>query len=288
MGSLASIYERVGDARRQFRCCDTAFVAEATGVRADAAVAAAREAAVSLEAQLNAFDATSAVSQLNREGTVTNVHVARIVRRGLEYYDRTDGVFDVHQGRVEHALKAFLDGDADSLPETFDTGTIHVDGDSVTADVALDLNGLAKGYIVDEAAKTLDGLVRRGFVSGGGDVSPPTGPVAIESPYGDDAPLKTLDTDWHVATSGGYRREREGTDHVYDPTTGSLGARHESVTVVARRDCMEADALATTLAALPLADARAVAADWDGLEALLVHDGVFHTTSGFDTHVLDT
>ncbi|MFD1687514.1 FAD:protein FMN transferase [Halobellus litoreus] len=287
MGSLASVYEWFGNTRREFNCCDTRFRIQATGVRADAAVTATRETAELLEAQLNAFDETSAVSQLNRKNEVTNEHVARIVRRGLEYYDRTDGVFDIHQGRVEHDLKAFLRGDSDALPATFNTGTVRVDDATVTSDVELDLNGLAKGYIVDRTAEALSGLGRRGFVSGGGDMSPPTGPVAIESPYGDDTPLKVLDTDWSVATSGGYRRSRNGTDHVYDPTTESLGSRHESVTVVARRDCMEADAVATTLAALPLARARELAAEWEGLEVLIIHDGVFHTTEGFETHVMD-
>jgi thiamine biosynthesis lipoprotein len=287
MGSLASVYERFGDTHREFECCDTTFRVQATGIRADAAVTAARDTAESLETQLNAFDETSAVTHLNRKNEVTNEHVARIVRRGLEYYDRSDGVFDIHQGRVEHDLKAFLHGDSDSLPATFDTGAVRVDGATVTADVELDLNGLAKGYIVDRTAETLAGLGRRGFVSGGGDMSPPVGPIAVESPYGDDAPLKILETDWSVATSGGYRRSRNGTDHVYDPTTESLGSRHESVTVVADRDCMEADALATTLAALPLAEAHEFAAEWEGLEALIIHEGVFRTTEGFDTHVMD-
>ena len=288
MGSLASVYERFGDTHREFECCDTTFRIQATGVRAEAGATAARKMAESLEAQLNAFDAASAVSQLNREGEVMNEHVARIVRRGLEYNDRTEGVFDIHQGRVEHDLKTFLRGDSETLPTEFDAGTVQISGSHITTDVELDLNGLAKGYIVDRASEALDGVGRRGFVSGGGDMSPPTGPVAIESPYGDDTPLKVLDTDWYVATSGGYRRSRNGTDHVYDPTTESLGSRHESVTVVARRDCMEADALATTLAALPLAKARELASEWEGLEALIIHDGVFHTTDGFETHVLDT
>ena len=288
MESLASVYERFGDTRRAFNCCDTTFRVQAAGVRADAAVTAAQETAESLEAQLNAFDAASAVSQLNGDGEVANEHVARIVRRGLEYNDRTEGVFDIHQGRVEHDLKTFLRGDNETPPTEFDAGTVRISGSHVTTDVELDLNGLAKGYIVDRASEALDGVGRRGFVSGGGDMSPPTGPVAIESPYGDDTPLKLLDTDWYVATSGGYRRSRNGTDHIYDPTTESLGARHESVTVVARRDCMEADALATTLAALPLAEARELAAEWERLEALIVHDGVFNTTEGFETHVLDT
>nr|WP_276251692.1 FAD:protein FMN transferase [Halomicroarcula sp. SHR3] len=288
MGSLAAVYERFGNSHRVFECCDTTFRIQATGVRVETAATAARETAESLEAQLNAFDEASAVSQINREGEVANEHVARIVSRGLEYNDRTEGVFDIRQGRVEQALKTFLRGDSETPPTEFDTGTVETNGSHVTTDVELDLNGLAKGYIVDRTAETLAGLGRCGFVSGGGDMSPPTGPVAIESPYGDDTALKILDTDWYVATSGGYRRSRNGTDHVYDPTTASLGSRHESVTVVARRDCMEADALATTLAALPLAEARELASAWEGLEALVIHDGVFHTTNGFETHVLDT
>lgn len=285
---LASAYERLGEEVREFRCCDTDFQTQATGLRASHAVSAARRTANTLEEQLDAFDETSAVSEFNDEGAVRNEHVARLVRRGLEYYDRTDRVFDIHQGRVEHELKDFLRGTQQSPPETFDTGTVTVDGDRVRTSVPLDLNGLAKGYIVDQAAATLDGIGRRGFVSGGGDMSPPTGPVAIESPYGDDTPLKTLDTDWAVATSGGYRRERSETDHIYDPTAERLGSRHESVTVVARRDCMEADAVATTLAALPLTDAQSLAEEWPNLEGLIVHTGVFHTTENFTNHVLDT
>jgi len=190
--------------------------------------------------------------------------------------------------KTAESLEAQLNAFDAARPTEFDAGTVQISGSHITTDVELDLNGLAKGYIVDRASEALYGVGRRGFVSGGGDMSPPTGPVAIESPYGDDTPLKILDTDWYVATSGGYRRSRNGTDHVYDPTTESLGSRHESVTVVARRDCMEADALATTLAALPLAKARELASEWEGLEALIIHDGVFHTTDGFETHVLDT
>jgi len=287
MATLETAYERVGVASRDFRCCDTSFHIEVEGIRAAAAAAAARRTVERLEEQLNAFDADSAVSRLNSRGAVKNEHVARLVRRGLEYHDRTDGVFDIHQGRVEHALKAYLEGDDDSLPETFDTGKVSVRGHLVRTDVALDLNGLAKGYIVDRAAEKLPGLGRRGFVSGGGDMSTPIGPVSIESPYGDTKPLKILETEWAVATSGNYRRERAGTDHIYDPTTERLGSRHESVTVLAERDCTEADVLATTLAALPLDEASALADSWEGLEALIVHGGVFHTTDGFDTHVLD-
>jgi thiamine biosynthesis lipoprotein len=245
-------YERLRNAVREFPCCDTDFRIRASGLGASRAASAARETAEALEAQLNAFEEPSAVTRLNDNGVVRNEHVARIVHRGLEYYGRTNGVFNIGQGRFEHGLKAFLCGDSDAIPDSFDTGTVTIDGPRVSTDVPLDLNGLAKGYIVDQAAIALDRVGCRGFVSGGGDLSPPTGPVAVESPYSNEDSLRTLDTDWAIATTGGYRRERDGVDHVYNPTTERVGSRHESVTVVAERDCMEADAIATTLAALPL------------------------------------
>lgn len=284
--ALAAARGRLGSVETSFECCDTDFLVSASGYRADAAVSRATETARALEARLNAFDPESAVSRLNRTGEVADEHVAHLVRRGLEYEERTGGVFAIQYGEVEHDLKAYIRGDRPAPPETFDAGTVSVDGDHVTASNTLDLNGLAKGYIVERATDELRGFGRIGFVSGGGDMTPPTGPVEVADPGGGRA-LRVLDTDWNVATSGNYRRTRDGTDHIYDPRTARVGARQESVTVLAERDCTEADALATTLAALDLDAALELAESWSGAEAFVVRDGVFHETEGFENHVLD-
>jgi thiamine biosynthesis lipoprotein len=289
--SLTSVVRgRLGEASLTFDCCDTEFTVQARGVRARTAAERARRTALDLEAQLDAFDTESAVSRLYREGRVTNEHVAAVVRRGLAYHDRTNGAFGIVDGALERDLKAYIRGETNAVTAAFasedaDESRVTVDGDRVTTDCRLDLNGLAKGYVVDRATSALSGVGREGFVGGGGDLSPPTGPVAVESPYGDDRPLRVLDTDWAVATSGGYRRERDGVDHVYDPQSGRVGARNESVTVVARRDCTEADALATTLSALPPDEALALAEEWNGVEALVVHDGSLRETAGFTAHL---
>ncbi len=290
----------LGRADTSFRCCDTDFEIQARGPNAECAVAKARRTAQSLEAQLNAFADDSAVARLNCEGSVTNRHVAAVVERGLEYGDRTDGVFDVRQGAAEHDLKAYIRGETDSVAAEFGDGSVTVEGETVRTDAPLDLNGLAKGYVVDRVAEVLTGVGpfgfgrpgigrtgvgRSGFVNGGGDISSPTGPVGVESPYGDDDPLTVLDTDWNVATSAGYERRRDDVDHLYNPVTERVGTPHDIVTVVAERDCTEADALATTLAALPANEAVALADGWDGAEALVVHQGVFHRTEEFSNHV---
>jgi len=277
-------------ATRTLECCNTTVRLRVAGWRREAALDRAEATARRLESQLDAFDETSAVARLNRDGAVTNEHVAQLVERALAYRDRTDGAFDVGHGDAAHRLKDYLRGDRHRPPNGVDPGPdwtagVRVSDASVETDRPLDLNGLAKGYVVDRTYEALVGPGRRGFVDGGGDIASPTGPVGVESPYGDTDPLHVLDTDWHVATSAGYNQRRGGVDHVYDPQTGALGSRHDLVTVVAARDCTEADALATALNALPVDDALTLAESWDGVEALAAHAGVFHRTAGFEDHV---
>ncbi|MFT4921279.1 MAG: thiamine biosynthesis lipoprotein [Haloarculaceae archaeon] len=290
--TLAGLASSLGTATRTVDCCDTTFRVRVDGWGAQHTADRAHDVALRLESQLDAFDQESAVSQLNETGHVENAHVAAVVERALAYRERTDGVFDVCRGRLEHSLKAYLRGDTgeppDTVPSTTTEAPATVDGDHVYTEVTLDLNGLAKGYIVDRVHEAADGLGRRAFVSGGGDMTPPPGVVEIESPWESERALRHLDTDWAVATTGGYRRRRDGYDHIYQPQTGTVGSRHDLVTVLAARDCLEADALATALAAMPVEEALSLIDAWDGLEAFLVHDGVFHETEGFRAHVATT
>lgn len=279
------LYARFGSETIDFECCDTRFEVHVAGIGVNGLTRRARATARSIERRLNAFDEDSAVATLNRDGAVEDPHVAALVRRGLAYRERTDGTFDITQGPVEHAVKAFVRGETGSPEAAFADGAVHLDGSTVAVDRPLDLNGLAKGYIVDRAYDVVAGVGRQGYVNGGGDVAGPTGQIGVESPYGDETPLTVLATDWHVASSGGYKRGRDAVDHIYNPATEEIGSAHDVVTVVAERDCTEADALATALAASPLDDALALADRWSGLEALVVHDGVFHRTEGFHEHV---
>jgi len=285
MSAIDAVYTAVGGDTHRFECCDTTFEVHAEGFRAAAGIDAAERVVRDLEAQLNEFDADSDVARLAREGSVTNEHVAALVRRAREYEHRTDGVFSIRHGTAERAVKEFISGDGDAPDDFGAPAEVFVEGDTVSITGAIDLNGIAKGYVVDRAYEALVGPGRRGYVNGGGDIAGPTGGgIAIENPYGGQA-MRVLDTDWNVATSGAYKRRRKGVDHIYRPDDGAVGARNDLVTVVARRDCTEADVLATTCAALHPDDARSLVADWEGAEVFLVHEGVFHHSEGFDAHV---
>lgn len=155
-----------------------------------------------------------------------------------------------------------------------------------TADITLDLNGIAKGYGVDRLADKLVALgIPAALVGIDGEMravglrpdgSPWT--IAVEAPDpARRAPYSVLALqDAAVATSGDYRHwvEVQGRrlSHTMDPSRGApLLAPPASVTVVAQT-CAEADAWATALMVLGV-DAGATLAEQRGLDVLfLVRD----------------
>ena len=143
---------------------------------------------------------------------------------------------------------------------------LELDGGQLrkTAPIALDLNGIAKGYGVDRLAEALrDHGITNALVGIDGEMRAlgfrPDGEawtIAVEAP---DVKRRTPHSllalqDAGVATSGDYRHwvEVQGRrlSHTMDPKRGApLIASPASVTVVART-CAEADAWATALMVL--------------------------------------
>jgi thiamine biosynthesis lipoprotein len=162
---------------------------------------------------------------------------------------------------------------------------LEFDGDHVrkAAPIALDLNGIAKGYGVDRLAETLrDHEVTDALVGIDGEMRAlglrPDGKawgIAVEAPDPERrAPHSILALqDAAVATSGDYRHwvEVQGRRlaHTMDPRRGApLVASPASVTVVART-CAEADAWATALMVLGPVRGAALARK-RGLDALFL------------------
>jgi FAD:protein FMN transferase len=106
--------------------------------------------------------------------------------------------------------------------------------------VLLDLNGVVKGLVVDEAVELLSG---RGFVSAGGDITT-LSPVVAELPGGDS--IRVLAGG--LATSGKtgryWRRHGAIQHHLIDPRTGRpSNSRWDQVTTAAA-SCLAADVAA--------------------------------------------
>jgi thiamine biosynthesis lipoprotein len=152
-----------------------------------------------------------------------------------------------------------LDGLRTGLPFNVIDGIVSRTGDCS----GVDLNAIAKGYIVDRAAQAAfaQADVDSVLVNAGGDLchlGAGSMNVGIEDPT---LPYDNLPPRWRVsvsnaalATSGsarrGFRVADEWLGHVLDPRTGWPVAHTTSVSVLADT-AMDADALATVLGVLP-------------------------------------
>jgi thiamine biosynthesis lipoprotein len=242
----------------------------------DASIAELRR----IEGLMTRFRSDSDVGRLNRSVPGTRVAIspetAEVVRAALEWAEWTDGRFDPCLGRLTELWDP-VPGARPPSASTLDAlqgrslwSAIELGGDvgapwirRATADAALDLGGIAKGFGVDRAAALLVGLgVGSALVNVGGDLMAlGTGPggrswrVGVRDPGDPDAVLTVLDVeDAAVATSGDYLRgfvhEGRRYHHLLDPSTGRpRRAPYRSVTLKAT-DVMTADAAATAAFAL--------------------------------------
>ncbi|TDE34809.1 FAD:protein FMN transferase [Antarcticimicrobium sediminis] len=245
-----------------------------------APVRAALQVAVDeVDAQMSTWTPGSDLMRLNAapvgQWLPVPARLLDVLRLGLEIGRASGGAFDIGMG---DAVTAWGFGPEAASPEHIRTAmrvarfkahnALEIDTAAQclrkTAPIALDLNGIAKGYGVDRLAATLTGFgIKAGLVGIDGEMRAlglrPDGhpwTVAVEAPAPERrTPHSVLSLqDAAVATSGDYRHwvEVQGRhlSHTMDPRKGApLLSPPASVTVVAR-SCAEADAWATALMVL--------------------------------------
>ena len=243
-----------------------------------APILAALQAAVEeVDGQMSTWNAGSDLMRLNAapvgEWVAVPAQLAAVLRLGLEIGRASGGAFDIGMGdavtawgfgpdkATSEAIRAAMEACRQPAHEV-----LEIDGARVrkSTPIALDLNGIAKGYGVDRLAETLrDYGITDALVGIDGEMRAmglrPDGAawaIAVEAP---DTARRTPHSilalqDAAVATSGDYRHwvEVQGRrlSHTMDPARAApLIASPASVTVVART-CAEADAWATALIVL--------------------------------------
>lgn len=241
--------------------------------RAREAIDASFTCMATLEKILSRFQSASQVSTLNRTGAINNPSpdLGQVLRRAITYGELTDGAFDV---TVEPLLDAYrlasLQGHlpgaplVETLKALIDYRQISQRPDHITlrkSGMAITLDGLAKGYVLDAGAET---LLRYGcadvLVEAGGDMmahgmtDEGGWRIGIQSPRATEAAelLGTVQVEnAALTTSGDYRYQFLGTahHHILNPRTGDSPTVLSSVTVLAPNTC-DADALSTALMVL--------------------------------------
>lgn len=250
-----------------------------------------------LEGKLSAHRTDSLVARISRGElrTVEDPDLAAVLGKAATVARRTGGAFDVTVAPlVDLWRKARIDGAAPNA-EAIDAARsrvgyrlLGVDGLDVgrlaDAGGALDLGGIAKGYMADAVLAVLrDRGVRRAIVEIGGDTAMynETGGAAfrvgIRHPLRRDRLLGVIEVNGGaVVTSGNYERgfeiagRRHG--HVIDPRSGVPTPQDLLSVTVAAADGSEADAWATGLFVLGAEEGSRLAAGL-GIEALFVVPG---------------
>jgi thiamine biosynthesis lipoprotein len=251
-------------------------------------------------AQMSPWEPLSDLSRYNRAApgswTPLPPAFAQVLRCALEIAEATDGAFDPTLGGLVDLWGFGPRPFSGAPPEARDIlaareaigwRRLVLNGDNLfQPGLRLDLNGVAKGFAVDQVAAALDRAGARSYlVEVGGELrgtgaKPDGSPWWVElerPPTANDGPRTLVALHGlSVATSGDYRRffEHDGRRyaHTLDPATAAPVANSTvSVTVLDGR-CMRADAWATALTVM-VPDAALAFAAAHGLAALIVSDG---------------
>lgn len=216
-----------------------------------------------VEDQMSAWRPSSVLCRINAAplGAWTDLpaETAAVIGAGLGLMAEMPGVFSILMGGAS-AREGFHPGRPCAISAGPDA--VAFDGRRLCrlADVALDLNAIAKGYAVDLAAETLRAEGYSAFlVEAAGDIRceglrPDGTPwtVAMELPIPDRiVPASRFPLSGEaIATSGGYRRSRDGRSHLISPDTGEpMSAANASVAVIADT-ALQADGWATVMSIL--------------------------------------
>lgn len=247
---------------------------------AKVAADAAFERVKQLNDIMSDYDADSELSKLSQSsGQGLKVPVSAelwfVLKRAEELSERSKGAFDVTVGpfvnlwrraRRQHQLPDPARLEQARKAVGYEHMRLNARGRTVemlVPNMRLDLGGIAKGYAVDEALRTLRGAgIHQALVEGGGDVAvsdPPPGKKGwrfdLSSLDVTNAPPDQylLLNNAAISTSGDlYQRlEIDGKrySHIVDPRTGIGLTDHSLVSVIAR-DSITADSLTKVVSVL--------------------------------------
>lgn len=252
-------------------CVNELVVAAGQAELARAALQAAAEEVLRIEAKYSRYRADSVVSEINAaagggDSVAIDAETHSLLGFANALYDESDGLFDVTSG----ILRRVWDFAEPALPDAGELADVLalIGWSRVEYDdrrirlphpgMEIDFGGFGKEYAADRAAGILSGMgVRHGYVNLGGDITaigpqPDGSPwlIGIADPRVPGRLIATLPLSrGGLATSGDYERffELDGRRycHILNPRTGQPVQYWRSVSVLAPM-CVAAGAYATT------------------------------------------
>ncbi len=243
-------------------------------------------------------DVVAVNENAGRKPVQVSPEVFYVTERALEYAELSEGAFDPTVAPLTDLWGFFSDQDyrvpqPEEIEETLqlvDYSLVELDPEERTiylpvSGTGLELGGIAKGFIVDQALEILsEEGVENAYVNAG-DIgllgTRPDGEpwrIGVRNPRDERDMIAVLAlTDKAVDTSGDYERafEEDGVKyhHILDATTGMPAKELASVTVVADTT-MEADVLSTLAFILGPGDGFELIEELAGVEGIFVTPGL--------------
>jgi len=249
--------------------------------------------------------AGSDVAQLTSE-------TVNVITESLRYYELSKGYFDFSIGPLvdlwgigtDHAMVP-SDDDLSKAISKIDLDSLIFNGDSAglpEAGMALDVGGIAKGYIADMVADIIRNSDCTGAVINlGGNVmtigQKPDGSkwkVGLQDPFQTTGSyMEVVEVgEMSVVTSGPYERNFEENDvvyhHILNPFTGyPIENDIASVTIISKKS-IDGDGLSTSVFAMGKTDGLALVESLDNTECYIVfEDGTILMSTGFSAYLKD-
>ena len=270
-----------------------------------------------IDSAFEEIDRLSALLDVNEEGSelyklAVNAgewidishETAEVLGLALEYYELSDGYFDVTAAPLVELWNVNGGGyypteaEISAAVAMVDGSQLQLAGDKARlakSGMKADLGGIAKGYIADKVKEHLVGLgVKHAVIDLGGNVvligTKPDGSrynVGVKDPLDKDGKLLTTiaGSDESMVTSGIYERyfEHDGKryHHIIDPFTGAPSESDLAGVTIVSRNSAQADSLSTACLLIGSDAALQLIEEIDGTEALLVtRDGEVYKSSG--------
>jgi thiamine biosynthesis lipoprotein len=282
--------------------------------KADEAINAAFDRMEEIVKVASIFDEEAQAFQLNRDGYLEapSEDLRQLIIKSLEYSKLTDGAFDITVQPLLELWEAGLWQEPQEVQQQRINETLKLVGwDKIIVEedkiffteegMKITLGGIAKGYAVDEALKTIKRLgIKSALVNAGGDMaalgSKPGGEPWFIALYNPDDPTQSL-VNFEVAnkavtTSGNYARffdpEKEA-GHIIDPKTGYSAQDCISATVIAE-NATQADALSTSIFVMGPEEGVKLIESLSNVECLIVSADrkTIYASSGLSMHLAES
>lgn len=271
----------------------------------DAAETAALDEIERLRRVFSLHDPESELSRLNRaSGPFAASTDLLAVLNWYEMFSRiSGGALNAQVGGLTRAWDRAIGAEPDAAAleraaRRIQTQGWGIDGNTVTrhTDQPLNLNSVAKGYILQKAAEAVQRVASSGVLNLGGDmvVWGEEQTLGVQDPFtpAENAPVLTRIRVQNraVATSGGYMRTYTANgkkhSHILDPRTGRPADHTAAATVIAA-DATTANAFATALCVMG-ADGLKLAESLGAAALVIDADGREHRTASFAGYELPT